>query len=211
MITLDIMMPNVNGWEVISKLKQDPDTADIPVIVISILDDKNRAYRLGVKDYLLKPIEQDALVSSINKLYIEEIKNILLVEDDIDAVNLVTETLGYRDINIRVANNGFDGIKLLREFKPQLILLDLMMPGMDGFEFIEEMKNIKESVDIPIIVLTAKKLNKDEREYLDRHVSSVLEKSGSDMQDILNEISKTIRLEKKEQKKEVRKGMEVLL
>ena len=86
-----------------------------------------------------------------------------------------------------------------------------MMPGMDGFEFIEEMKKIKESVDIPIIVLTAKKLNKDEREYLNRHVSSVLEKSGSDMQDMLDEISKTIRLEKEGQRKEAVKSMEVLL
>ncbi|MDY6959271.1 MAG: response regulator, partial [Halobacteriota archaeon] len=210
-ITLDIMMPNVNGWEVISKLKQDPETADIPVIVISIFDDKNRAYRLGAKDYLLKPIEQDALINSIKKLYIEGIKDLLLVEDDVNSVNLVTEMLRDRDINIRVANNGFDGIKLLREFKPQLILLDLMMPGMDGFEFIEEIKKVKESADIPIIVLTAKKLNKDDREYLDRHVSSVLEKNGTDMHEMLDEISKTIRQEKEEKKKEIGKEMEVLL
>ena len=198
LITLDIMMPDMSGWEVISHLKQDPETVNIPVIIISILDEKKKAYSLGASDYVLKPIEQTALINSINNLYLDYINQVLLVEDDNDTVNLISETLNDRNISVRVAINGIEGLRLLKEHKPQLILLDLMMPELDGFGFIEEMKNIEGLNDIPIIVLTAKKLTNEEKDYLNSHVHSILEKSESSMKEVLDKISYIIRHTSKE-------------
>ncbi|MDY6964810.1 MAG: PAS domain S-box protein [Halobacteriota archaeon] len=202
LITLDIMMANMNGWEAISRLKADPETSDIPVIIVSILDDKNKAYRLGAKDYILKPVDQDSLVNSINRLSMESVREVLLIEDNQDTIDLITETLKDYDIDVKSAKNGVEGIELLNKKRPQLILLDLMMPEMDGFKFIEEMKKLGRFDDVPVIVLTAKKLSDDEKKFLGKHVSSVLEKNGSEMKNVLDGISRTIRRIKAESKKD---------
>jgi CheY-like chemotaxis protein len=153
-ITLDVMMPGMDGWAVLSALKADPDVADIPVIMLTIVDDKNLGYALGASDYLTKPIDRERLVAVLKKLRRD--LPVLVIDDDATLRQLLRRLLEHEGFTVVEAENGRVALERLRDVSPSVVLLDLMMPEMDGFEFVAEFRRHQDWRAIPIVVVTAR-------------------------------------------------------
>lgn len=178
LITLDIMMPKKSGWETLKVLREYIKFKDTPVIMISMLDDDNTAKGLGADDYLKKPVDRNELIKAITKQK-EKMKNnnIMIIDDLEDNRNIVKRHLKDYNFNFSEANNGKDAIEKLHVKPVDGIILDLMMPVMDGFEFLTRIKEYNQLKDIPIIVLTAKDLNSDEVINIEKDVSLIIQKT----------------------------------
>jgi CheY-like chemotaxis protein len=185
-ITLDVLMPGLDGWAVLSSLKADPALADIPVIMLTIMDDKNLGYALGAADYLTKPIDRERL-TSVLKRYRRDLP-ILVVDDDPALRELVRRLLEREGYAVQEAENGRAALARLREAPPGLIVLDLMMPEMDGFEFVSAVRSDEDWRTIPIIVVTAKELSPDDRSRLNGYVEAVLQKGAYSRDTLLAEV-----------------------
>jgi PAS domain S-box-containing protein len=153
LITLDILLPDIDGFEVLQRLKSDEETADIPVVILSIVPDREDGFRLGAVDYVTKPVDEGRLLSAIGAILHKE-DLILAVDDDRDTTRLVQEVLGRAGFVVRTANNGFEALTVARREQPGLILLDLKMPGLDGYEVLKRLKRDKATQDIPVVVVT---------------------------------------------------------
>ena len=193
-IILDILMPEIDGWTVLRMLKADPSTEQIPVVMASILDERNRGFSLGASDYLSKPVDKDNLLKSIEK-FVGQANGqlILVVEDDPDLQYLMQENLIKAGYEAKVANDGLEALEVLRNLvqPPSLILLDLNMPRMNGLEFLEKSKD-ELKLDCPIVVVTGKDLSGDDIRYLSNEVENVLRKTTKTAHDIIAEINDTI-------------------
>ncbi len=188
-ITLDVMMPGMDGWAVLTALKADPDVADIPVIMLSILDDKSIGYTLGASDYLTKPIDQERLLAILEKFRRDQLPgDILVVEDDTATREILRHTLDKAGWAVSEAKNGRVALARMREKRPELIVLDLMMPEMDGFAFVEELRRHPEWRAIPVVVVTAKDLMPEDRLRLNGYVEKILQKGAYDREALLAEI-----------------------
>jgi adenylate cyclase len=162
-ITLDIMMPGMDGFQVLKALKEDPETKNIPVIMISVVGEANKdeGLRLGATAYLNKPIDFSRLFKMIADVNIRPEENaaakkkILIVDDEIDTANLIKRTLAASGFDTRTINDGEEALSLIARERPDLIILDLYMPKMDGFAVMKKLKSDKATADIPIIVLTS--------------------------------------------------------
>ena len=186
LITLDVIMPGMDGWAVLTELKANPETADIPVIVLTILDDKNLGYTLGAADYLTKPIDRERLSNILARYRNADAQHTaLVVEDDATTREMLTRVLQKENWRVAAAENGRVALERLNEKIPQLILLDLMMPEMDGFQFVAELRKNAEWKTIPVIVVTAKDLTADERAELNGYVLSVLHKDAHTREELL--------------------------
>ena len=192
-ITLDIQMPGMDGWTVLSKLKSHEKTRKIPVIIVSIMENKSLGFGLGAFDYLTKPILPRDLLSSIGRLGLADVATVLVIDDDPMVCDLIHEILSEENFQIRMANNGVEALADLEKHRPDLILLDLMMPEMDGFEVARRVRMRSEWASIPIIVITAKLLTAQEREYLSTRVETIVAKEGMQTDAILKEIHHVIR------------------
>jgi len=178
-ITLDVMMPEMDGWSVLRALKADPALQDVPVLMLTMVDDRSKGYSLGATDYLTKPVDRWQLHNALAKYYKPgESCSVLLVEDDQPTREMMARTLEKSDWTISEAGNGREALEQLKQNKPQLILLDLMMPVMDGFDFLLEMRANADWQDIPIIVLTAKDLSEEDRRVLSGRVEQIVEKGA---------------------------------
>jgi PAS domain S-box-containing protein len=153
LITLDIRLPDIDGFEVLQRLKSDEKTADIPVVILSILPDSGDGFRLGAVDYVTKPIDERRLLSAVGAILHKE-DLILVVDDDRDTTGLVQEVLGRAGFTVRIANNGFEALAVARQEQPGLILLDLKMPGLDGYEVLKRLKRYRATQAIPVVVVT---------------------------------------------------------
>lgn len=161
-ITVDIMMPEMNGFQVIEVLKNDPETSEIPLILVSVVSgpQKERGFRLGAVDFISKPIDENILFSTIEKAAKslseteDTAEEILVIDDEADTANLIKAYLEDKGFKVFMALNGPDGVKIAKEKRPAIILLDLKMPEMDGFAVMKVLKMDKETDKIPIIVLT---------------------------------------------------------
>ncbi len=200
-ITLDVMMQGMDGWSVLSMIKNDPDLVDIPVIMITIVDDRSRGFALGAAGYLTKPIDRKKLLRVLNRFArsesVEDRGDILIVEDDKTIREMIARTLrkdGWRTVD---AENGVVGLQRIADHQPDLILLDLMMPEMDGFQFVRELQNVPAWRAIPIIVITAKDLTTEDRRRLSGYVEDVLAKHAYDRDKLLQEISAMVRAQTK--------------
>lgn len=189
LITLDVIMPGVDGWATLTELKANPETADIPVIILTILDDKNLGYTLGAADYLTKPIDRERL-STILARYKNSDKphNALVIDDDSATRDMLARVLRKENWHVTTAKNGRVALERLNKKIPELILLDLMMPEMDGFQFVAELRQHAEWKNIPIIVVTAKDLTADERAALNGYVSNVLHKDAHTREELLAQL-----------------------
>jgi PAS domain S-box-containing protein len=188
-ITLDVMMPGMDGWSVLSALKSDPETAEIPVIVVSIIDDKNLGYALGAAEYLTKPIDRERFSQVMNKYRcVAGDCPVLIVEDDEAVRHTLRSVLERHGWSVLEAANGVIALEVMAKEKPELIILDLIMPEMDGFEFSEEMRKNEDWRSIPVIILTSKDLTPEERDRLNGNVDRVLRKQRFAMPDLLREI-----------------------
>jgi CheY-like chemotaxis protein len=192
-ITLDVMMPGMDGWAVLTLLKADPVTADIPVVMLTVVDDKNLGFALGATDYLLKPIEWDRLTAVLQKLRGRAVgSQILIIEDQPDTRELLRRAVEKQGWEVVEAENGRIGLERLAQKAPGIILLDLMMPEMDGFAFMEELRRRPEGRRIPVIVVTAKDLTEEDRRRLNGSVVQILEKGGYTTQELLDEIQRLL-------------------
>ncbi len=186
-ITCDIQMPNVDGWEVLRQLKGDPDTESIPVIMVSMVDDGKKGIALGAVEHLRKPVNREQLQSVISR-YVKTAGKVMLVEDDIATQEVISKALGSMGIEALIASNGQEALDLLEEQSPDLVLLDLMMPVMDGFEFLENFKKLDNTEKVPVIVVTAKDLSAKEREALARRVSGIVDKDKDYIDDLIRNV-----------------------
>ena len=179
-ITLDILLPDPDGWDILRTLKERSETRDIPVLVISVLDDCSLGFALGADDYLVKPVARESLLTFMtnhvptNTAGDGKIK-VLAVDDDPVALQLLVESLGPQ-FQVLTAGDGPGGITLARSERPDAMILDLVMPGMSGFEVAAALKADSATRDIPILILTAKNVSEEDKARLNGHVSSVMHK-----------------------------------
>jgi len=189
-VTLDIMMPDLDGWTVLAAVKGDPELATIPVVLMSIVDQKNRGYALGAAEYLVKPVERAKLVETLTRICGTNAGRVLLVDDDEmvrRGVRHALEPLGWE---VREAEDGRLAVQALSDTCPDVIILDLMMPNMDGFELLEELRSRTRWRDIPVVVITAKDLTEDDRERLNGGVERITQKSDRDQ--MLRELAREV-------------------
>jgi GAF domain-containing protein/DNA-binding response OmpR family regulator len=190
-VTLDIMMPDLDGWTVLAAIKGDPALARIPVVLMSIMEEKNRGYALGAADYLVKPVDRNKLVETLRSVCGGVTGHVLLIDDDDVArrgVRAALEPIGWR---VTEAENGQVAVEALAAARPDVIILDLMMPKMDGFEFLDELRARPDRQDIPVVVITAKDLTDEDRDRLNGGVERIIQKSDRD--EMLRQLSREIR------------------
>lgn len=189
-ITLDVMMPSLDGWAVLTTLKADAELADIPVIMLTIIDEKNLGFTLGATEYLTKPIERDRLLTVLNKFRHDPGNGtVLIVEDDQATREMMRRMLSKAGWRVDEAENGRQGLEHVAAQAPQLILLDLMMPELDGFEFARELREHPEWRHIPVVVVTAKTLTLEDRLRLNGYVERILAKGRYNREELLQEVS----------------------
>ena len=185
-ITLDVLMPEMDGWSVLRALKADPGLRDIPVIMLTMVDDKSRGYALGATDYLSKPVDRDLLHRTLAHYQTPETPSpVLLVEDDADTREVMRRMLDKAGWPVMEATNGREALDQMANTRPGIILLDLMMPVMDGFDFLLEMRAREDWCDIPVIVLTAKNLTEEDRQLLSGKVEQVIEKGATSHEQLI--------------------------
>jgi signal transduction histidine kinase/DNA-binding response OmpR family regulator len=190
-ITLDVLMPGMDGWAVLKELKSDPKLSAIPVIMITMADDRSMGYALGASDYLTKPIDRERLAASVQRYRVGE-HSVLVVEDDDDTREMMARTLTGDGWTVRQAGNGRLALESVREVVPDLILLDLMMPEMDGFEFIAQLRETESWRRIPVVVLTAKDMTPDDQLRLQGNVRRVFRKASFSREELVGEIRAAI-------------------
>ncbi|HEV3085063.1 MAG TPA: response regulator, partial [Gemmataceae bacterium] len=189
-VTLDVLMPGMDGWTVLLAMKTDPALADIPVIMLTIVDDKSQGYALGASDYVTKPIDRQRLLSVLRKHCNVKAPGLsLLVEDDPEIRGLLRRALENEGWTVTEAGNGREGLDQAVRQRPDVILLDLLMPVMDGFEFVQELRRKDEWREIPVVVLTAKDLSPEERQWLNGQVSRILKKDSSTRDELLRHVA----------------------
>ncbi|MEW6002108.1 MAG: response regulator [Nitrospirota bacterium] len=192
-ITLDIMMPKKDGWQVLRELKNTPETQDIPVIILSIVDKKNLGFSLGAAEYIVKPVEKQILLRKLRNLErTTPIMRVLIVDNDRDTVRLIGNVLQEAGYHVTTAYNSEDAIKSIQDVRPDLIVLNLTMPEVSGFDVIEYLKTGEGVRDIPLIVLTHKDLTEKEVDELNGRIHGILNKGVLTKEDLLKELKSTI-------------------
>ncbi len=194
-VTLDIMMPDLDGWTVLAAIKGDPALASIPVVLVSIVDQKNRGYALGAADYLVKPVDRSKLIETLTNICGSISGRVLLVDDDEVVRRGFRHALVPIGWQVTEAENGQVAVEALASAQPDVIILDLMMPKMDGFEFLDELRSRPDWQDIPVVVITAKDLTEKDRARLNGGVERIIQKSDRDemLRQLTREISKCVK------------------
>jgi CheY-like chemotaxis protein/nitrogen-specific signal transduction histidine kinase len=189
-VTLDIMMPDLDGWTVLAAIKGDPELAGIPVVLMSIVDQKNRGYALGAADYLVKPVDRAKLVATLTNICGVAAGKALLVDDDEVVRHSVRQALEPVGWQVTEAENGQVAVDAITVTQPDVIILDLMMPKMDGFEFLDELRSRADWRDMPVVVITAKDLTDEDRNRLNGGVERIIQKSERD--EMLRQLTRAI-------------------
>jgi adenylate cyclase len=189
LITLDVLMPGLDGWSVLENLKADPELADIPVVMLTILDDKNKGFALGATDFLTKPVDRERLRSVIARYGSQKTeRRALVVEDDPDTRVWLRRMLREEGWTVLEAANGREALARLADVAPDVMLLDLIMPEMDGFELIEELRQDEVWRRLPVVVVTGAELSGEDHDRLNGSVRKVLHKTGTSREALLAEL-----------------------
>jgi signal transduction histidine kinase/DNA-binding response OmpR family regulator len=198
LILLDVILPDKDGWTVLQQLKSSTETAHIPVIITSMLQDEETGRRLGAADYIVKPVGRKVLLERIEKLKWatarERITSVLVVDDERDFVELLCSMLEAESFSVSRAYSGLEGIEFASKNKPDFIFLDLMLPDISGFEVVEFLKMDANTKDIPIVIVTAKELTDEEKQSLDGKIEALAKKGDYTRADFLDEIRRVERL-----------------
>ncbi len=187
LITMDVQMPDISGFDVTAVLKNDDETKDIPVLIVSVMDDKDKAHKLGASDCLTKPFSKQSLLNKVNQLLIGTKKTILVVDDDKSLVKSVKYQLEHRGYSISVAYDGKQALEKIEDHRPDLIQLDVIMPNMNGYEQIKELKTRPETADIRIVLMTGIEIDGGRKEALSVGATEYIPKSSG-----LNKLYETI-------------------
>ncbi|HLJ97517.1 MAG TPA: response regulator [Gemmataceae bacterium] len=192
-IFLDVLMPRMDGWAVLNALKADRSLADIPVVMMTIMSETEMGYLLGASEYLTKPIDRDCLIALIEKYRAAgQAADVLIVEDDEATRQVVRRTLAKQGWTVAEAQNGRVALEQVTRHKPSLVLLDLMMPEMNGFEFLAELRKNEAWQSIPVVVLTSKDLAPRERQLLSGNVEKILQKGAYGREALLREVRRVV-------------------
>jgi signal transduction histidine kinase/DNA-binding response OmpR family regulator len=194
-ITLDVLMPGSSGFETLAALRKDPETTNIPIIILSIVDQKQVGFALGAADYLIKPVRRPALLEAIRKHVpspADDDSSILLVDDDPKALELLEEALRSAGYETQGVRSGTRALEVLSNKVVGALLLDLLMPGMDGFEVIRHVRQDALLKDLPILVMTGKNLSNEEMALLSHETQALLQKDGSWQQQLIVELRRVI-------------------
>jgi CheY-like chemotaxis protein len=192
LIFLDVMMPRLDGWAVLSALKADPRLADIPVVMLTMLGDTEMGYMLGASEYLQKPIERERLSAVLSRHYVAGRARVLVVDDDEATRQVIRRTLTRQGWTVAEAENGRAALAQVEANPPALILLDLIMPEMDGFDFLAELRRHEAWQTIPVVILTSKDLTAEERSQLSGQVQKILQKGASTRETLLREVRQVV-------------------
>jgi CheY-like chemotaxis protein/anti-sigma regulatory factor (Ser/Thr protein kinase) len=192
-ITLDLLLPVKDGWQVLKELKRHPLCKHIPVIIVSIVDEKSLGFSLGAVDYFVKPVNRDDLIQVLDRVHIlprsaRQKPSVLIIDDDrtaTDLIQVILENEGYR---VFKAFQGREGVELATRERPDLIILDLIMPETSGFNVAYQLKQIPATREIPIIILTSMEIDEETHEQLGSYVASLMSKSSFTKKDLLREI-----------------------
>jgi signal transduction histidine kinase/CheY-like chemotaxis protein len=191
-VTLDLVLPGIDGWEVLKQLKGDESTRNIPVVIISMVDNRDLGMALGADDYFVKPVDRDRLLERLRSITTRDGNGakprLLVIDDDLAVHSLLDEDLSGLGYAIDNAYSGEDGLRVAEETSPDVIILDLMMPGLSGFEVAGSLKDNPRTANIPILVLTSKEISTQDRELLHSKVSSFVQKGTSAREQLLREI-----------------------
>ena len=182
-VVLDILLPGIDGWDVLAQLKADPGTAAIPVIVVSMLDERGRGFALGATEYLVKPVGKEQLLAALYRAAAmpEQKHMVVAIDDDPLAIELVRASLEPEGWTVLGAATGQEGLALIRERKPSAVLLDLLMPGMDGFEVVEALRADPHTKSVPVVILTSKSMTPQDKERLQGRITYVARKTEFDL------------------------------
>ncbi len=182
-VVLDILLPGVDGWEILAQLKADPKTAAIPVIVVSMLDERGRGFALGAAEYLVKPVGKEQLLAALYRAAAipERRHTVVAIDDDPLAIELVRASLESEGWTVLGAATGQEGLTLIRERQPSAVLLDLLMPGMDGFEVVEALRADPDTKSVPVVILTSKSMTQQDKERLQGRITYVARKTEFDL------------------------------
>jgi signal transduction histidine kinase/CheY-like chemotaxis protein len=193
-ITLDLMMPGMDGWQTLTVFKSDPDLAGIPVIVLTLLDERKKAYALGAADYVAKPVERERLAAVVRaQVASVGAGKVLVVEDDASTRELLVRSLQKEGWTVQQADDGRRGLECVAEDTPALIVLDLLLPEIDGFQFLEALRSRGDDAsEIPVVVVTAKDLTQDDVDRLRGRVEAVVRKDGHPSQEVVREVRKAL-------------------
>lgn len=186
-ITLDVMMPGIDGWSVLKSIKGDDELKHIPVIMISIVHDRAMGFALGASEYLTKPIDRRLLLE-LARRHTTDKSHVLVVEDDDAARELIRRTFETAGWHVSEAENGKVGLERIVASRPDIIILDLMMPVMDGFQFMEKLPDIAGDKQIPVFVLTAKILTNKEKRFLEKRSAMITSKNSGQLEGLLKRI-----------------------
>jgi len=192
-ITLDILLPKKGGWEVLAELKSLPETKDIPVFIVSIVQNRPFGLNLGAIEYFVKPVNKEQLIKAVRRVgtvFKKEKLTVLVVDDEPKAVELLTDELRAEGFDVLQAYGGQQGIDLAVEEHPDVIILDLMMPEVSGFDVVQQLRAHPEVMEIPVLIFTAKDLTEEDRQKLEVHVQIIVSKSGSGKEDLLRELER---------------------
>jgi signal transduction histidine kinase/CheY-like chemotaxis protein len=193
-ITLDIMMPQKDGWQVLRELKQDPETREIPILICSILQEEEKGYSLGASEYLVKPFLQDDLINAISRLTkVGTTSQVLVVDDDADDLRLIQKMVEQNNtLHLSLAQGGEEALEILQKSTPDVIIMDLFMPNINGFDLLDKIKIDARLNRIPVIVLTGADLNADQQKQLSEYSEQLLTKSVLKESDLLNNIEQAL-------------------
>ncbi len=188
-MTLDIMLPGRDGWEVIQTLKSDPRTSDIQIIVLSMLDNRQLGYSLGATDYLVKPVSRNDLLQRLDALRNgAPIRNALVIDDDPIELRVLASALADEQMEVTSFNNGRSALEYLASHTPDVITLDLMMPGMDGFEVLDAIRQMSHLQQVPVLVITAKDILPEDRARLNGRIAAIIQKGPRQREELLHEV-----------------------
>ncbi len=192
-ITLDVLMNQLDGWSVLQEIRADPALANIPVIMLSIIDEKQKGFALGASAYLTKPVDRVRLAAALAPFKVKgATPRALVVEDEEAARELMRRLLVGEGWAVATAANGREALQRLESDRPNLILLDLLMPEMDGFAFLAKLRTLPEIGATPVIVVTAADLSDEERRRLQGGVEHVLQKAAYGQDELLAEIRSVV-------------------
>jgi signal transduction histidine kinase/CheY-like chemotaxis protein len=186
-LILDILLPRLDGWDLLTRLKAAPETADIPVVIVSMLDERGEGFALGASDYLVKPVGREQIVESLRRCIPVpgERRTVVAIDDapvDLDLIEAVLAPEGY---SVFRATSGEEGVAMVRRERPAVVLVDLLMPEVDGFAVVERLRADDATADVPIVVLTAKEMTAADRERLAGQISYLAKKGSFDRTELV--------------------------